>query len=123
MKFLPPPLVLLACLALCGLASYVLPTLVFDFPSRLEMGALLVVVAINWELWLLRQFRKAKTTFNPIEVSKSSELITSGVYAYSRNPMYLGQIVVLLGAGLMIGSSLVILMLPLFFFFMDSLGL
>ena len=36
------------------------------------------------------KFIKSKTTIDPIKFKKVNKLITSGIYKYSRNPMYLG---------------------------------
>jgi protein-S-isoprenylcysteine O-methyltransferase Ste14 len=54
-------------------------------------------------------FKKQNTTVNPIKIENASSLVTSGVFEYSRNPMYLGMALILLGLALMfnvIGGSL-----------------
>ncbi|NOH54080.1 isoprenylcysteine carboxylmethyltransferase family protein [Vibrio coralliilyticus] len=43
------------------------------------------------------EFRKANTTVNPVKVKDASQVVDSGVFAYSRNPMYLGMFLLLLG--------------------------
>ena len=42
-------------------------------------------------------FKKLKTTVNPISIENASSLVVSGIFKYSRNPMYLGMSFVLLG--------------------------
>lgn len=42
-------------------------------------------------------FRLAKTTVNPMKPASASSLVVSGVYKYTRNPMYVGLVLVLLG--------------------------
>lgn len=42
-------------------------------------------------------FRQAKTTINPVNPEKASSLVTSGIYSYTRNPMYVGLTAVLVG--------------------------
>jgi len=59
-------------------------------------------------------FRKANTTVNPMTPEKSTQLVTAGIYRYSRNPMYIGFLVWLLAAALFIGNLLSLLLLPLF---------
>ena len=47
-------------------------------------------------------FRKAATTIIPFE--ESSSLVVSGLYRYSRNPMYVGMVVILIGVAVLTGS-------------------
>lgn len=49
-------------------------------------------------------FRRAQTTVNPLEPSNASALVASGVYRYSRNPMYLGFAIVLLAWAIFLGA-------------------
>jgi protein-S-isoprenylcysteine O-methyltransferase Ste14 len=49
----------------------------------------------------VRLFKKQSTTVNPIKIENASSLVTSGVFKYSRNPMYLGMALILFGLALM----------------------
>jgi protein-S-isoprenylcysteine O-methyltransferase Ste14 len=49
-------------------------------------------------LWGVKEFRDAKTTVNPLKPESSSSLVSSGIYQYTRNPMYLGLLLILLSA-------------------------
>jgi protein-S-isoprenylcysteine O-methyltransferase Ste14 len=51
------------------------------------------------------EFRRAHTTVNPHKPQNSSQLVTSGIYRYTRNPMYLGIAVVLLAWAAWLGSA------------------
>ena len=44
-----------------------------------------------------RALRRANTTIDPIDLNRTSALMTAGIYRYSRNPMYLGFALMLLG--------------------------
>ena len=59
-----------------------------------------------------RQFHRRKTTVNSYEMPTA--LVTDGLFHHSRNPMYLGFVLVLLGVGLMFGSLTPILVIPVF---------
>ena len=48
-------------------------------------------------VWAVRLFKKQNTTVNPIKIENASSLVTSGIFKYSRNPMYLGMVLILLG--------------------------
>ena len=54
-------------------------------------------------------FKKQNTTVNPIKIENTSSLVTSGIFEYSRNPMYLGMALILFGLAIMfnlIGGTL-----------------
>ncbi len=82
-----------------------LPVGEFDFFGRNELawvllgfGALVGIIAVV-------QFLSNKTTLDPLHPDKTTELVTKGVYNYSRNPMYLGLLLVLLAFGLKLGNA------------------
>jgi protein-S-isoprenylcysteine O-methyltransferase Ste14 len=50
------------------------------------------------------QFHRAHTTFNPLRPETASALVTSGVFAWTRNPMYLGLFLLLLGWAVKLGT-------------------
>jgi len=59
-------------------------------------------------------FRQAGTTVNPMDPAKATLLVTSGVFGVSRNPMYLGLLLLLAGWAVWLGSASVWLIPPLF---------
>ena len=50
------------------------------------------------------RFRKARTTFDPLKPGEASYLVTDGVFRFSRNPMYLGLVLLLIGWALWLGT-------------------
>ena len=60
------------------------------------------------------QFWRAHTTINPLRPESATTLVTSGVYAWTRNPMYLGLSVLLLGWAVNLGTLTPIVLAPLF---------
>ena len=64
-------------------------------------------------------FRRHKTTVNPFTPAKSSSLVATGIYRYSRNPMYLGLFLALLGWGAYLGNWASALLLPAFVAYMN----
>ena len=67
----------------------------------------------------LLSFRRARTTVNPMQPSSASSLVTSGIYRYTRNPMYLGMLFVLVGWALYLANVLAFLFLPAFIVYMN----
>jgi protein-S-isoprenylcysteine O-methyltransferase Ste14 len=60
-----------------------------------------------------------KTTLRPDETP--GVLVTQGFHRYSRNPMYVGMLISLVGAFVMLGSLTPLLVIPLFFWCIRSL--
>lgn len=58
----------------------------------------------------LKQFKKEQTTSNPLKPEAASVLVTSGVYRFTRNPMYLGLFFLLLGWAFYLQSSFALLL-------------
>lgn len=65
------------------------------------------------------QFGRHKTTVDPHRVEKASTLVSSGIYSYSRNPMYLAMLIGLIGFGVKLGSLLSLFVIPFFVMYMN----
>lgn len=61
-----------------------------------------------------RAFRKAHTTINPLRPDRAAAVVTMGVYRVTRNPMYLGLVLILLGLALYLASPWAVLGPPVF---------
>jgi len=66
-------------------------------------------------------FKKANTTVNPLNPENTSQLVTSGVYSLSRNPMYVGFFLWLTASVIFIGNSLNLVVLPVYVVLANSL--
>ena len=101
-KPLPPTYFLGAIVVAVALHFLVPVWQVFLFPWRLiGIGPLLIGIVLN--LIADQSFKKRNTTVKPFE--ESSELVTGGVFGVTRNPMYLGMTLILLGIALLLGSA------------------
>lgn len=93
-----PPLALVAVfMAGIALVTVYAPLVVVPFPGHKYASAGLVLAGLLLALVGVLQFRKARTTVNPMSPAKASALVSSGIYRWSRNPMYLGMALLLLG--------------------------
>ena len=63
-------------------------------------------------------FKKYGTTVKPFD--ESSTLVTSGAFRFSRNPMYLGMIMILVGASVLMGTLSPFTIIPVFAIIMDK---
>jgi protein-S-isoprenylcysteine O-methyltransferase Ste14 len=68
----------------------------FDFPSNRMLPVGLALVGALTCLAGVVAFRRAKTTVNPMKPETASSLVVSGIYRYTRNPMYLGFLLILM---------------------------
>ena len=66
-------------------------------------------------------FGRARTTVNPLSPHRASALVTTGIYRFTRNPMYLGMLLVLVGWGVYLGNAAAWLALPLFVWLLNNL--
>ncbi|WP_329851101.1 isoprenylcysteine carboxylmethyltransferase family protein [Stenotrophomonas pavanii] len=118
---IPPPLVMLAC-AMAGLAASAWGS-PWTWPMAFPVLVPAAVAATGLALNLLPKlaFRRAGTTVNPLRPQAASALVTHGVYRHTRNPMYLGQALVLLGAMLYLQDLRALLAVPLFVVYITRL--
>ena len=83
-------------------------------PWSIPMAVLLGVIGLIFILPSLLRFRKTDTTIVPTHPERATRLVTSGMYRFSRNPMYLGATLILLAIGLYFDDGLALLPVPLF---------
>lgn len=102
---IPPPMVATLIATAMWLAAHVLsgaPStpfgLTFGGPVALFGGT--ISAAGSLAFW------RARTTINPMHPERSSQLVTSGVFRFSRNPMYLGLVITLAGWAIHLPSQL-----------------
>ncbi|MEE9434776.1 MAG: isoprenylcysteine carboxylmethyltransferase family protein [Sphingorhabdus sp.] len=103
LRILPPLFGLLCALLMIGIAK-LLPGLVFRFPGQNFAAAALILSGLSMDIVALVQFRKQQTTISPLSPQKTAAIVKGGVFAISRNPMYLGMLLVLSGFGIYLGS-------------------
>jgi protein-S-isoprenylcysteine O-methyltransferase Ste14 len=93
---IPPPIVALLCAAAMWYVAGLAPAVALPTTIRIAAAALLLAAGFAVMLAGVISFRRAKTTVNPLKPETATALVTSGAYRYTRNPMYLGMLVVLL---------------------------
>ena len=114
----PPPAVMLAMALLMWLVSRAAPPFHFDVPARNWLMIILVLAGFVTGMSGVLTFRHAKTTVNPLKPHASS-LVTWGIYAISRNPMYLGGLIMLLGWAISLSNALAFLFLPVYVLYLN----
>ncbi len=100
----PPPIVALAgALAMAWLDRHA-PLLRWLVPPWNRIGLAFIAVGFAIDLTAVATFFRERTTVDPIRIERATRLVVSGLYRISRNPMYLGLLLVLFGFGLWLGS-------------------
>ena len=109
-RLVNPPVYLLISLLLILILTWIFPQADFlVFPWNLS-GLLPLGLGILLNLLADGQFQTRHTTVKPGE--KSTVLMTEGVFRYSRNPMYLGMILILVGFAMLLDSRVSLLVVP-----------
>lgn len=97
---IPPLLLVLAVGFLMWLLSSITPNTHINCTVRYISFLSLVCLGLFCVIAGVISFRKAKTTVNPMQPDTASELVTTGIYRITRNPMYLGFLFCLIGWGI-----------------------
>lgn len=118
---LPPLLVLLLAAALMVLMRGLTPVLSpeLSLQWRLLASLPLVLAGIGVALAGVLEFRRWRTTLSPMNPERASSLVRSGIYRYTRNPMYLGMLIVLVGCAVLLASPAALLILPAFIVYLN----
>ena len=115
-----PPLVVAVFMAmLMWLASSALPAFGFGFPAQRLCAVILAVAGAVTVALGIASFKRARTTINPRKPGAASSLVVSGLYAFTRNPIYLGLLLVIAGWAVFLSNVLAFFFLPAFVFYMN----
>lgn len=116
---IPPVVLVLIFAVIMGLVSGILPELVLPLPWSGAMAGILVSGGVFFSVAGVWAFRRARTTVNPVLPGTASFVVATGVYRLSRNPMYLGFLLVLAGWGVFLSHAAPFLLLPVFVAYMN----
>ena len=116
---IPPLAVVLVFGALMWLMAWALPDYRFHTPYRRLMAQMVGAAGFVVAAWGVAAFRQAGTTVNPMKPESSSSLVVSGIYSFTRNPMYLGFLLGLLAWAIHLSHLAAFLFLPLFVWYMN----
>ncbi len=101
------------------MAASALPFLRGNFPGRRAVASTLLVLGAAISLAGVVEFRRARTTTNPLRPGAATALVVTGMYARTRNPMYLGLAVTLLAWSAWLAHPVTLLAIPGFVAWMN----
>jgi protein-S-isoprenylcysteine O-methyltransferase Ste14 len=111
---IPPPVYALCTALFMWLANRHAPAIRWIAAPWNEFGWILIALGLALDLHSILIFIRTRTTVNPLRPGNATQLVVSGVYRISRNPMYLGMVLSLSGWAWLLGSPLCLLMVLLF---------
>ena len=95
---IPPPLIVLTLIISIYFSSKKIDLI--NIPFQLEISFFILSLGILVFINPVLKFIKSKTTINPIKFEETNRLVTSGIFKYSRNPMYLGMLMIIISTSI-----------------------
>ena len=95
---IPPPVIVLILVVSNFLSSKKID--IINIPNQTLVSIIILLIGVFILIVPVSKFIKSKTTVNPIKFKKVNKLITSGIYKYSRNPMYLGLLMIVISTSI-----------------------
>ncbi|WP_029988331.1 MULTISPECIES: isoprenylcysteine carboxylmethyltransferase family protein [unclassified Serratia (in: enterobacteria)] len=114
-----PPVVMVVCAVGMAITRWLGEGGWQQNPLILLSAGVLAVVAVTIMISASYAFHRAGTTLHPQKFQRVSTLLVTGIFRFSRNPVYLGQILLLAVWGLVLGGIGVWLWWGLFFVNLD----
>lgn len=117
-----PPAVIGVVLGVAMAAtSHFTPAFGFAVPAGRFIAPGLAMTGVGIAILGVASFRRARTTVNPLRPEAASALVVSGIYRLTRNPMYLGMLLVLSGWGVFLANAFAMLLATAFIPLMNRL--
>ena len=110
--YVPPPLVYAGLFFISLLIQHYLPLdkSFFHTSAAHILGVALIICGLLVNVPALRQFAKTKNTL--VTIRPATALQTTGIYARTRNPMYISLLLFYAGIALLAGNWWTLLLLP-----------
>lgn len=116
---IPPALLFLMCIGLMWSLDRLitLEALLFK-PRGWLFGGLTIIGGLIALLGVI-EFSRKSTTVNPHKPQNTTTFVKSGVYRLTRNPMYLGMVLILLAGTVKLGNVVTFMIVPFFIWYMN----
>ena len=91
---IPPPIVTLIFGLIIFFSKSLFP--IFKFNNSNYVSLIFLIFGFIILITAVKSFKKHQTTINPLNPDQASTLVNSGIFSFTRNPMYLGMLFILL---------------------------
>jgi len=118
---IPPPILGMIIGVGMWFVDDLLPNYSIQFIGQGYLAILLGLIGLSIDIISVLAFFKAKTTINPLSPEKTNTLVINGLYRISRNPMYLGMLLMLIAWCLWLGNPVNLLLVGLFVIVINTL--
>lgn len=113
---IPPPLLGVVTALLMWLLAQLLPSMSIFGTHLFYVGIAVMLIGFSLDMVALGQFLCQKVHFDPTKPQNTNKLVISGLYHYSRNPMYLGLLITLIGWSLFLSNLASFFLIPAFIY-------
>jgi protein-S-isoprenylcysteine O-methyltransferase Ste14 len=117
---IPPPLVAFTFALAMWVSSIATSGATLESELLIPLSLLILVAGLSVNILAVMTFRRGKTTINPLKPDTASQLMRTGIYRLSRNPMYLGMLLMLCAWTIWLGNFVNVVSLPLFVWYMNK---
>lgn len=117
---IPPAVVFVICVVFMWLIKGFLPDYSMYVTGQKWVAYGCFTIGVIVGLVGVAQFAQKSTTVNPHRPENTSSLVMGGIYAISRNPMYLALLICLLAIALYWGNIFSLLIIPVFILYMNE---
>ena len=112
---IPPPIVTIVFLFVIFFTKDLFR---FSLTLPSSLGFIIILVGLTIIFIAARQFKAVNTTINPIKPENASVLVNNGIFSYSRNPMYLGMLLIIVGFSIIHNLMAIIVIMPIWIIYM-----
>ena len=102
---IPPPAIAVATALIIWGIAWLAPQVPMPSNTRWAVSLAIAVAGVACSVVGVWSFRRARTTVNPTKPERASSLVSTGIYRITRNPMYLGLLLVLVAWAIFLSSA------------------
>ena len=114
---IPPPIVTLLSIVVIYFFEDIIQYSHYDLRA---IGVIFLIFGLVIIFLAVLKFIKTKTTVDPTRPEKTSNLVISGVYKLTRNPMYLGMLFLIMAYAIYNNSIFGCIVIPIFIFYINK---
>ena len=115
---IPPPIIaLITGIVISASSAIIKPFNIYgiEFVAIMIIAGSFLIIILS-----MKKFKKENTTINPLDPTKTIKLVATGIFALSRNPMYLGLAGILTGVTLFLQAWLGFIAIPIFILYINK---